>query len=277
MSLKKVLLSAVLSAVFVEAAIAANITYNFTTGPALTLPGNPDAIATALASALGGTMVSGSFAYDSSAPATGTTSGGQLGTRGTVYGGFALPAGGFHSSFNSLSASVVGSSPTPLGISDVRGFTVVGNDAFQNPCFIPGCTPPMTDFFSLTADPQLDSLPPHNISGFSLTVGPDLYRIYNVRMFWIEGQLIAPDTTPIGDFLSSNDLPVAPPGFHGRLALDFVLASNPPTATGTQHFVFYDGLTVTAAVPEPGTCGMLVAALGLLGFVARARRGRPQG
>jgi PEP-CTERM motif len=59
---------------------------------------------------------------------------------------------------------------------------------------------------------------------------------------------------------------------HGRLAVDFVLASSPPSATGVQYIVFYDSLAVTAAIPEPETYALMMVGLGLLGFVARRRK-----
>jgi hypothetical protein len=100
-----------------------------------------------------------------------------------------------------------------------------------------------------------------NITGFTAAG----WVLQNVRMFWIEGQSV-PELIP--DLFTNQDLPMALPTIHGRLAFDFVQPNDP---TETRRFVFFDELTVTA-VPEPQTYVMLLAGLGLLGFEMKRRR-----
>jgi len=277
--LMNIVLSGIAAAAFANGAVAANAPYSFSTGAILPSGFSPDSsnIANSIAAQLAGSSVSGTFSYDALSPATGPTSGGPLGTRGTVYGVVRNPDGTFRStSFSGLSASVGGAAGGPFTFTDPRGFSIVGNDAFQLACppSQPGCTPTLVDFYGVQAEPGLFSPPTppnppaNNISGFTINVAGSDYSLYNARFFWIEGQLIAPGTTPIPDFLSSNDLLATPPAFPGRLALDFVPAGNPG---GTQYVVFFDGLSVTA-VPEPETYAMLMAGFGLLGFIARRRK-----
>jgi len=221
-------LSALLSATFTPS-WAAPVLYGFTTFATGTLPGDSSS-----------SSVSGTFAYDSSAPAVGSLPNGSA-----IYG---IPA------ITGLTGIVAGRS-----FSDPGGPTVVGNDVGA----MPGA-----DFLQLLADPAIEAnATPRNLSGFA-TGG---YTLANVRMFWIEG-----DTTPelIPDFLSSNAMPSALPSFHGRLALDFVPpGAMLPIAQGDPVLrVFFNGLTVTP-VPEPATTALLLA--GLAGFRIAARR-RPR-
>ena len=209
-------------------ATAAPITYTFSTA---TGPFGSPGVADLFAS---GTFVSGTFEYDPLSPFTTTIPGGA-----SLYGIQNIPPS-FPSSFANLSGSVGG-----FTFNDARGTTGVGNETFA----------PGLDFLQLNTQ----SMTP--IVGFS--VGG--YTLANVRMFWIEGQL-TPETIP--DFLADQNLPGQLPGFHGRLALDFVPTGSP---SGAQSFVFYDGLTVTP-VPEPETYAMLLAGLGLLAFNARRRQ-----
>jgi hypothetical protein len=269
--------SGIAAAALSTGAIAADVTYSFSTGAVLDHGGTNDTnqatqpasqqIADSIAAQLFGSSVSGSIVYDASSAVT--NSGGAFNGLGDVYGGMQLPNGSFHSSLNAFSGLVSGSSSGSLTFTDPRGSTVVGNDGFLLGC-APPCTPSLVDFFGFNADPGQDSFTPHNLTGFSVTVpSGQTYRLYNARFFWIEGQ---PATTPNGDFLTSNALLATPPTFYGTLALDFVNAANPSNATGIQYDVFYNGVTMTAAVPEPETYAMLVAGFGLLGFIARRRK-----
>jgi hypothetical protein len=270
MKLRMIVVGCAAAGALVNSAAAADVGYSFTTGSILSFASSSDgsAVAGTIAAQLAGTSVSGTFLYDAASPSTSSTSGGALGTRGTVYG---TPTGTSHSSFSMLSGGVMGVPGGPFSFTDPRGFSVVGDNAFQGTCTPAPCTPPpLADFFGLQADPSLDSQTPHNISGFTVNVGGTNYSLYNARFFWLQGQVIAPGTTPIGDFLSSNSLLARPPGFAGRLALDFIATGNP---AGAQYSVFFDGLAVSA-VPEPDTYAMVMAGLGLLGFIARRRKSR---
>lgn len=105
-----------------------------------------------------------------------------------------------------------------LTFASAVGFGVVGNDRYQ----------PLGGVdFMLLGDSSLDTM-------FEI----DNYRLIRVRSFWIET-----DTTP-GDFLDSDLLPATPPdALTGRLALDFVLISDPQT----EAIVFFDGFTLAPA------------------------------
>lgn len=221
------------AAILLQAAgvsIAAPVTYSFSTGA------NPFASPNVADLFGSGSFVSGTFEYDPLAPFTTTVPGGA-----SLYG-IQNISPSFPSSYANLSGTVAG-----FTFSDARGTTVVGNETFTQ-----GAT--NVDFL------QLNTQSTTPIVGFS--VGG--YTLANVRMFWIEGQQ-TPGTIP--DFLSDQSLPGVLPGFHGRLALDFVPTGNP---SGPQSYVFYDGLSV-APVPEPETYAMLLAGLGLLGLTARRR------
>lgn len=158
----------------VHVAQAAPVTYTFTTAATPTgfsgLPALP----------FSGT-VSGSFAYDASAPQTGFNP--------------AIGAAVYEGSFASLAGSVAGHS-----FSDPGGRTSVSND---------GWTPLGLDFLGLNADHAAN-----NFAGFSIGG----YTAYNIRMQWAEGQLAPPDT--ISDFLVSGSLPDSLPSFLGRLYID---------------------------------------------------------
>ena len=92
---------------------AAPVSYTFTTSAGA--HGNADAPSAAVIAALGpSAVVSGTFIYDASSPATGTGSGGV-----TIYGN----AAGTTASFASLVGSVNG-----ISFSDPRGFVIVGNN-----------------------------------------------------------------------------------------------------------------------------------------------------
>lgn len=271
MRLVNIVLSCVAAAALANSAVAADVAYRFATGQVTPAGFSSDGsgVATSIAAQLSGGSVSGSFLYDATSPATGSTGpGGSLDTRGTVY---SVPSGTVppHSSFNALSANLSGASGGPLSFSDPRGFTIVGNDAFQGTCLPQPCTPPpLADFFGFQTDSSNASQGVHNIVPFTINVGGTDYRLFNARFFWIEGFLIPPSTTAIPDFLSSNDLLATPPSFLGRLALDFVQTGN---AAGPQYSIFFDALAV-AAIPEPEAYAMFVAGLGLLGFIARRKK-----
>jgi hypothetical protein len=232
------------------AALAAPVTYSFSTGALNTgyfCGGIPLCSPHPWSSFSSGAIVQGSFVYDASVPQTVTGGDGSA-----IYGGNP-------SSFSALTGTVDGYS-----FSDLRGFTQVGNEKFALTDF--SASPPVTtmvDFLGLTAEPGLASPNPHNISGFD--VGG--YTLVNVRMFWFEGGYM-PELVP--DLTDNQALPAALPSFHGRLALDFVPTGN-TNLSYVPASVFFDGLTVTP-VPEPETYAMLLAGLGMLGFVARRRR-----
>jgi hypothetical protein len=215
-------------------ASAAPVTYTFSTSQVS--PGGFGAGASFLSGALSGLSVTGTFNYDASAAPTATSPAGA-----TFYGGPASPYSGLHGSVGAFS------------FSDPRGFASVANDR-------PISIFPAADSFQLVADSSVAASGVHNISGFVLGG----YTLYNVRMFWIEGDFY-PEL--VADFLGDQNLPNPLPTFHGRLALDFVVTGSP---AGPQSDVFFDGLSVTA-VPEPESYAMLLAGLGLLGFAARRR------
>lgn len=263
-------LSCVAAAAFANSAAAADVGYSFSTGPASGFfSADNSSAALNIFNQLSGAAVSGSFVYDAASTSTGSTGpGGSLDTRGTVYS-VTSTTPPFHSSFNTLSASVGG-----FSLNDPRGFTIVGNEAFQGTCAPAPCTqPPLVDFYSYQADTSsVAAGSVHNISGFSLNVAGTSYSLFNVRFIWIEafpGQGFPPGVAPIPDFLSSNDLLATPPSYLGRIALDFVPTGN---IAGAPQSVFFEGLSVAAAVPEPETYAMLMAGFGLLGFIARRRK-----
>lgn len=262
----RALLSSMLAAACAAYPIAhaAPITYQLTTGPALpfggTNVGNATnaAIATALAAQFSGSAVTGTFKYDAAAPLSAVNADGSY-----RYGN---GANGTAGSFSALAVTVAGGAiGAGFGMSDPVGFTVVGNNTFQVPAACPGCPlPPKTDIFQLLAEPSVATVGTHNVAAFSIGG----FTLFNVRMFWIEGQSVP---EPIGGLFGNSNLPLAPPGMHGRLALDFVQTGNP---SGPQFDVFFDSLAVTAvaAIPEPETYLMLLAGLGMLGLAGARRR-----
>ena len=225
----------------VATATAAPQEYSFTTGLS---SGAPSALAGLFSSTA---TVSGTFTFDSAADFTITTGSPPF----FIYSTF-NPASPLTPSFTSLVGSVDGRS-----FSDIQGIAAVANDTLDDPLF----SLFNVDYLTLNADPAVgSSATPRNIVGF--TIGG--YTLLNIRLFWEEGQS-TPD--PIGDFLSSNDLPAAPPSFNGRMAFDFVDA----TGIGAGA-VFFDGLTVTS-VPEPATLALF--GVGLAGLSFSRRRKRP--
>ena len=227
-------------------AAAAPVTYTFTTG-LYTNDGFPSSLPTLLGSSL-----AGSFVYNPAAPLGGSATNANF-TGASVY--FSAPPSAVP--YSSLSATVSGGGlASALSISDPRGTSTVSNDGFVSP----PSTPPQ-DFMSLDADP-FGATGIHNISGFSI----DGFTLVNMRMFWGEFTLGL-------DFLNNQDLPSVLPTGPARLSLDF-LPVGAPLATPSA-FAFYDDVRVTAAaaaVPEPDTYALFLAAFGALGFVARRRR-----
>ena len=224
-------------------AVAAPVSYTFTTGPASFSP----------LPSLFATSISGSFVYDSAAPLLTTATNANF-TNAFVYAS-TTPSGTFP--YSGMTATIAGGGLiVPLTISDPRGSSTVSNDGFVSP---PGT--PQQDFMSLDADP-FGPTGNHNISGFSV----DGYTLWNMRMFWGEFTLGS-------DFLNNQDLPSTLPDGPARLALDFIPVGSEPTTPTT--FVFYDNVTVTptiAAIPEPETYAMLLAGLGVMAWLARRRR-----
>ena len=269
MRLTKIVLSGIAAAALANSAVAADVAYSFSTGVISPggFSGDGSMTANFIAARLAGSSVSGSFLYDATSPATGTTGpGGSLDTRATVY---SVPSGTLHSSFTALSGSITGAAGGPISFSDPRGFTIVGNEAFQGVCLPQPCTPPpLADYFQFQAESSFATMGTHNIVPFSVVINGTTYDLFNARLFWIES-VTGPIGSPTTDFLSSNDLLATLPTFPGRLALDFVVQGN---ASGPQFDVFFDGLAVTAAVPEPELYAMLVSGFGLLGFIARRRK-----
>jgi hypothetical protein len=150
-----------------------------------------------------------------------------------------------------LTGSVAG-----YDFSDPLGRTFVGNEltsSFSSPITSP------YDWISINADTSLWPGGTHNLTGF--TVGG--FKLVNVRMFWLEGQL------GITDFLNDQNLPASLPVFQGRLALDFVPISAPDAPLSYNNSVFFDGLYV-ASVPEPIT--LLLLGLGLIGLAGIRRK-----
>lgn len=219
----------------------AQVTYNLSTGT------NPfGAQGGAIGSFASSSFVSGTFVYDPAAPLTATAGDGS-----SVYGNFTTPSGGTSSSITTLSGSVQG-----LSFSDIRGRSVVGNELASV-----GATAGPVDFLTLNAELTLFT----NLVGFNI----GSFTLVNVRMFWLETQL------GITDFLPNQDLPAVLPSFQGRLALDFV-PINTSGPVNFNHTVFFNGLTVApvAAIPEPEIYALMLAGLGVLGFVARRNKPR---
>lgn len=218
-------------------AMSAPVTYSFSTSES---PFGTSPIASLFSS---DAVVSGTFNYDSQAPFIQ-----DVGT-GLSYGGH-TPGPGKAASFSELFGAVAG-----MTFSDERGVAIVGNDR----------PPGLLDSLALSADPSLTSTSPHNLIGF--TIGG--FTLVNVRLFWLENQMVP---GLISDFLDDETLPAALPTFNGRLALDFIQTGTSPTSPA--GFVFFDGLTVTAATPvsEPETFALLLSGLGSLAFCTRRRR-----
>jgi hypothetical protein len=270
MSKAKALVLAAMS-LAATASVAAPESYTFTTGQTAyqgTVSGFPPGTPPpAFAGLFGG--VSGSFLWDSAGSFVQFNADGS-----SAYAGFTSPSiTGLTPSISGLSASF-----NMLGqaISDPNGSTSVWNDKASN-FFGSGIT---GDALILAFDPPAanGNLFPRNLTSGSLeAVDLSEWHVYSARMLWVEGMVAQtaefanPNVgVPIGDFLNDQSLPGAPPTFAGRLWLELQNNANPSQIS----FVFYNNLQVApsiAAIPEPETYALLLAGLGLIGFVTRRR------
>lgn len=223
---------------------AASIDYRFSTGAVA--EGSNAQIAALLGD---NATVSGSFTYD---------------TAGATYAGNtgALGLGGNAELYLRATSNIVGT-VGGFSFSDATGGIALSND---NPAPYP-----YLDTLQMGADlspalgsNQTPSQVPRNLVYFE-TGG---YRLHNVRLLWLSGQGGA------GDFLSGTDLPAQlPTDLSGRLALDFVLSSDPTNLANTPYYsrtVFFDGL-VLSPVPEPSAFALLLTGLIGIGLLASWR------
>jgi len=242
---RSLLLSLALAAGLSSSAVAAPVTYSFTTSAT---PFGDGTVSTLLPFLQGG--ASGTFVYNNGF--TGLTKvdnpDGSYFWRGFT----PQSSTGIPTTLSALTGTVAG-----FSFADVSGATQVGNDDIVVPGF-----PTNVDMIQLVFDPFPGSTSVRNLTGFTTANG---WVLQNVRMFWQEGQQV-PELIP--DLLNDQNLPTALPTIHGRVAFDFFQANDP---TQTRRFVFFDGLTVTA-VPEPQTYLMLATGLAMLGFMRLRRK-----
>lgn len=194
------------------AAQADPASYRFSTGTTPGVGSDPQ-----LASLFGGLSVKGTFDYDADTPMSGEIGGGQLA------GSYA-----YNNAITNLSGSVVDAADFPFyWFSDSFANAIVGDEKYtqlgQNP-------PPPADILNLAADPLLLTGTPRTLVGFEIGG----FTLVNVRLFWIEDTLDAPD------FLVNQDLPAKLPTFKATLSLDFTLTDNP----GALFNVFFQDSTV---------------------------------
>lgn len=252
-----VTLAAVATSFVSLSALAAPVTYNYSTLHGGLLQASSNA---AVLTALGGpaVTVSGSFIYDAETPFTTYTQNiGYEAGRAVYSGAVSQLSGTVNSTVGGLSF-----------IDNGTGVATVGNE-------VPSLG---RDSFSLNADPTPrlgENTTPaeyaHQLAGFN--VGD--YTLHNVRLYWVEGYFAAPD------FLSNDDLMPTPPTFYGVVALDFILTADPTNTANSPYYsrtVYFGGLTASvAAVPEPGTTALALAGLaGVALAIRRHRRQAPQ-
>lgn len=226
---------------------AAPITYSFTTGPVVG-SGTP-----ALVALLGvDSTVSGQFTYYSDTPLTGNTAALGLGGNAQLYA----------YSVKDISGAVNGHA-----FSDATGGIALSNNNPQ--------PYPYLDTLQVGADlapAEGSNIVPTTVPRNLVTFDIGEYRLNNVRLMFLSG------VGGAADFLNDANLPAQlPTEITGRLALDFVLASDPTNAANSPYYnrtVFFDGLKLTQAspVPEPSSAALALVALASMGVVARRLR-----
>ena len=227
-----------------QSAVAAPILYQFTTDPF-----SPPSIATgpsgpAIAAALNGLSVSGTFLYDSDSPLS------SIGNSSAVVGE--------HNYENNPISNFTATVGT-LSITGATGKADVADEGFITRVPPDFTTPVYEDFLHFVSITD---------KGVSLLDLP----LVTARLFWIEGP---GPTGSTPDFLTSGALPDVLPALSGRFALDFVNKDASGNVLGLTTAFFY-GLSVNAvpptAVSEPGTLALLSVGLLLVPLAHRKKR-----
>lgn len=222
---------------------ATPITYQFSTdsfGTPPSLASGPSG--TAIAAALNGLSVAGTFVYDSDSPLTNITDSAQV-----------LGEHNYENNPISAFSANVGT----LNITGATGKADAADEGFVSRVF-PNPDPVYGDFLHFVSITD---------KGISLLDLP----LVTARLFWIESP---GPVNPTPDFLTSGELPDSLPTLSGRFALDFVNKDGSGNVIGLTTAFFY-GLKVTpapvapAAVPEPSMLALLLAGLALIPVVRR--------